>query len=384
MAEPRSTVEMGSGNAGRIDLAVLWLWRIHNLARNLGSSAGGVLELRQGPMRESSMYFPRIKILFKFSVVAIAAVIVIGVVYEQIGRHRDRARLPQIGKSVDIGGRTMNIFCSGMGSPAVILDTGGDNPGLAVEQTQAEVAKFTQACWYDRAGIGWSDSGPYPRTSAAIAADLHELLKRAGVPPPYVVEGGSIGGLNSRVFAGMYPKETAGLVMDDAAHEDEPLRAPKFYMASHHAPRAMWRTVHTAFWIASETGVLRLMNSSPASDKNESQMTHEELIAELRRQPKSFLNNADSGMVLDQSYAEAKAISSLGDMPVIVLTAGKAPDFGDAELNRQAQAYQQVWIHEIQPKLAKLSSRGVQIVVPDATHATIPQDVVVKAIREVV
>ncbi len=315
---------------------------------------------------------------------SLVAIIVCGFVYERIGRAKFRRRLPQIGRSVDIGGRTLNIFCSGTGSPAVILDTGGDNPGLAVEQTQAEIAKFTQACWYDRAGIGWSDSGPYPRTSGAIAADLHELLKRAGVPPPYVVEGGSIGGLNSRVFAGMYPKDTAGAVLDDAAHEDEPLRAPKVFLASHHAPRALWRPIHTFFWAASEGGLLRVTGPSPSGGKNESQMTREELIAELRHQPKSFLNNVDAGMVLNESYAEARAIPSLGDIPLIVLTAGKASDFGDTELNRQAEAYQKIWAYEIQPKLAKLSSKGRQIVVPDATHATIPQEMIVKAVHDVV
>jgi pimeloyl-ACP methyl ester carboxylesterase len=320
------------------------------------------------------------KILGLLFVVAI----VCGFIYERIGRHNDRKRLPQIGRSVDIGGRALNIFCSGSGSPTVVLDTGGDNPGLAWGETQIEIAKFTQACWYDRAGIGWSDSGPYPRTSAAIATDLHELLKRAGIPPPYVVAGGSIGGLNARVFAGMFPKDTAGVVLDDAAHEDEPQRAPKFYLARHHAPRALWRTVHTLIWAASEVGLFRLISSSLNSDKNESQMTREELITELRQQPKSLLNNADTGMVLDESYAEAKAIPSLGDTPLIVLTAGKAADFGDADLNRQAEAYQLVWVHEIQPKLAALSSKGRQIVVADATHTTIPQEIVVAAIQDVV
>src|SRR5579859_891877 len=325
----------------------------------------------------------RAKLVVKLLVLACSIGLVCGFIYERIGRSRDRKRMPQIGRSVDIGGRTLNIFCSGSGSPAVILDTGGDNPGLAWESARAEIAKFTQACWFDRAGIGWSDSGPYPRTSAAISSDLHELLKRAGIPPPYVVAGGSIGGLNSRVFAGMFPKDTAGIVLDDSAHEDEPLRAPKFYLA-HQAPRFLWRPIHTLFWAASEVGLLRVTASSPSGDKNEAQMTREELITELRHQPKSFLNNVDSGMVLNESYAEARAISSLGDIPLIVLTAGKAPDFGDAELNRQAEVYQKIWAYEIQPKLAKLSTRGRQIVVPEATHATIPQDIVVKAIHDVV
>ncbi|HLZ11749.1 MAG TPA: alpha/beta hydrolase [Candidatus Acidoferrum sp.] len=326
----------------------------------------------------------KIKVAIKILAAACTVLVLCGFVYERIGRAKDRRRLPQIGRSVDIGGRSLNIFCSGTGSPAVILDTGGDNPGLALEQTRAEIAKFTQACWYDRAGIGWSDSGPYPRTSAAISADLHELLKRAGIPAPYVLVGGSIGGLNSRVFAGMFPKDTAGVVFDDAAHEDEPLRAPKVFLASHHAPRALWRPIHTLFWAASEVGLLRVTGSSAAGDKNESQMTREELVTELRHQPKSFVNNVDAGMVLDESYAEARAIPSLGDIPLIALTAGKAADFGDAELNRQAEAYQKIWAYEIQPKLARLSSRGRQIVVPDATHTTIPQEMVVKAVQDVV
>jgi pimeloyl-ACP methyl ester carboxylesterase len=325
----------------------------------------------------------RFKLALKIFALALAVGLVCGFTYERIGRRSDRKRLPQIGRSVDIGGRSMNIFCSGSGSPAVILDTGGDNPGLAWEDTRAEIAKFTQACWYDRAGIGWSDSGPYPRTSAAIAADLHELLKQAGIAPPYVLLGGSIGGLNSRVFAGMYPKDTAGLVLDDSAHEDEPLRAPKFYLAKQ-APRSLWRPIHTLFWTASEVGLLRVTASSSTGDKNESQMTREELIAELRHQPKSFVNNVDAGMVLNESYAEARAISSLGDMPIVVLTAGKAPDFGDAEMNRQAEAYQRIWANEIQPKIAKLSTRGRQIVVPEATHATIPDQIVVTAVHDVV
>lgn len=325
----------------------------------------------------------RLRGVLKVLVASFCLLLVAGYVYERIGRQKDRKRLPQIGRSVDIGGRSMNIFCSGSGSPAVILDTGGDNPGLAWGDTQTEIAKFTQACWFDRAGIGWSDSGPYPRTSMAVSADLHALLQHAGVPAPYVLLGGSIGGLNARVFAGLYPKDTAGLVLDDSAHEDEPLRAPKFYLA-HQAPRALWRPIHTLFWLASEVGLLRVTGSSPAGDKDESQMTREELIAELRHQPKSFLNNVDSGMVLNESYAEAKAIASLGDMPIVVLTAGKAPDFGDTEMNRQAAEYQKVWAYEIQSKLARLSTRGRQIVVPDATHATIPQDTVVSAVHEVV
>jgi pimeloyl-ACP methyl ester carboxylesterase len=110
---------------------------------------------------------------------------------------------------VGIGGRILNIFCSGTGGPTVILES-ASGIGLEWQSLQTEVAKFTQACWYERAGMGWSEPGPFPRTAAAIASDLHELLKRAGVAPPYVLAGFSFGGLPLRVYTKLYRNEVAG------------------------------------------------------------------------------------------------------------------------------------------------------------------------------
>lgn len=325
----------------------------------------------------------RAEILLKGLALLIATALVAGIVYEQLGRGRDRRQLPQIGRSVDIGGRTLNISCLGTGSPPVVFESGGDAPGLAWMPFQAEVAKFTQACWYDRAGIGWSDSGPYPRTSAAICEDLHALLKRAGVSPPYVLTGASFGGLNSRVYAGLFPKEVAGLVLIDSAHEDESLRAPNFYLA-HTAPRIFWHPLDLGLRTVSFVGLIRLTESSSPQNEAEPQRNSEEIIAALRRQPKSVVNNITTGLVLPESYDEARATRTFGDIPLIVLTAGQPLDFGDPELNRQAAAYQQVWVHEMQAGLARLSTRGRQIVAPNANHGTIPQGQIVSAIREVV
>jgi pimeloyl-ACP methyl ester carboxylesterase len=325
----------------------------------------------------------RLVTLLKGVAILMIAALVAGIVYEQLGRRRDTSRLPQIGKSVDIGGRTLNIFCSGTNGPPVIFESGGDGPGLGWEPMQTEVAKFTEACWYDRAGIGWSDSGPYPRTSAAIASDLHALLRQTGVPPPYVLAGGSFGGLNSRVYAGHFPNEVAGIVLIDSAHEDESLRAPKFYLA-HTAPRVLWHPLDLTLRMASFIGLIRLLESSPEQSKDSTQMSREELIAALRQQPKSVANNIYTGVVLPESYAEARTVRTLGDCPLMVLTAEQPYDFGDPELNRQAAAYQQVWIHEMQAGLARLSTRGRQIVVPNANHGTIPQELIISAIYEVV
>ena len=77
-------------------------------------------------------------------------------------------------------------------------------------------------------------------------------------------------------------------------------------------------------------------------------------------------------------------MTKIGDFPLIVLTAAQSLDFGDAELNREAAAYQQVWVHEIQPKLVGLSTHGRQIVVPNANHGSIPQGLIINSIHEVV
>ena len=133
-------------------------------------------------------------------------VLLVGFTYEQVGRARDARHLPpRLGRAVDIGGRTLNLYCSGQGNPTVILETGGNSPGYSLVVQQAKMAAFTRVCWYDRAGVGWSDAPPFPRTSASIANDLHEALSHAGVLPPYVMVGGSVGGEYVLIYTGRYP-----------------------------------------------------------------------------------------------------------------------------------------------------------------------------------
>jgi len=104
--------------------------------------------------------------MIKALAVGLIATVFAGALYEQVARRQDRKRFPQIGQSVDIGGRSLNLYCSGDGSPTVILESGKGNPGYSWVFVQREMAQFTRACWYDRAGYGWSDSGPYHGTAS--------------------------------------------------------------------------------------------------------------------------------------------------------------------------------------------------------------------------
>src|SRR6266850_2316063 len=159
------------------------------------------------------------------------ALIVAGLSFEQSRRRQDRQRYPQVGQSVDIGGRTLNLYCSGEGRPTIVFDTFSHQAGLSWIAVQAQAAKFVRACWYDRAGYGWSDPGPLPRTFKAVATDLHALLKAAHVPPPYVLVGSHDAASNIRVYNGLYSSEVAGMVLIDANDVDvyaHHIDAPEF------------------------------------------------------------------------------------------------------------------------------------------------------------
>jgi len=108
----------------------------------------------------------------------------------------------------------------GSGSPTVVFDSGWEDWAPAWSTVQPRIAKWTRACSYDRAGAGFSDPGPMPRTSASIARELHTALHRANIAAPYILVGNAFGGDNVRTFADLYVGEVAGLVLDDADSDD--------------------------------------------------------------------------------------------------------------------------------------------------------------------
>src|ERR1700684_333030 len=132
---------------------------------------------------------------------------IIGASYQAIETKADARRFPPKGKLIDVGGYKLNINCTGQGSPTAILETGLTALALSWRPVQLEITKFTRVCSYDRAGYGWSDPGPMPRTSTQIAKELHTLLQNAGEKPLYVLVGHSFGTANVRIYNGLYPNE---------------------------------------------------------------------------------------------------------------------------------------------------------------------------------
>ena len=313
-----------------------------------------------------------------------------GFTYEQIGRARDASRLPaRIGQAVDVGGgRTLNLCCSGQGSPAVIFETGGNAPGYSWAGIQQKVAEFTRACWHDRAGVGWSDPPPAPRTSASVAGDLHEMLQRAGVLQPYVLVGASIGGVYARIYTARYPNDVAGLVLVDSSHPDQ--HEPDFMLspASRMSPRVK-RVICLALPVMVRLGALRLAASRMSGGQRGT-------LAQLEAQPKALEADSEqacaatadsnarpgSGTGNPELDNAARNAGGLGDRPLVVLTAGQY--WAPAGREKEAADYHEIWVHQYQASLARLSTRGRQVVV-DAHHdMDEAPKAVVTAVRQVV
>jgi len=184
------------------------------------------------------------------------------------------------------------------GGPAVILDTGGTAPGYSNLLSQRQIAQFTRTCRFDRAGLGWSDPSPVEQTSAAIAEDLHLLLHAAGVPPPYVLVGGSFSGFNVRVFAGKYPSEVSGAVLVDSAHEDQYRYEPRATLAPfNRLPKQIRNLLCAGVPLAARVGLVRLLlhGSQPLAGTN-----HQDSRAN-RRSPSVALNSKRNRLSLPRS-----------------------------------------------------------------------------------
>jgi pimeloyl-ACP methyl ester carboxylesterase len=124
------------------------------------------------------------------------------------------------GRLVSAGAHRLNLYCMGSGSPTVVFDSGWEDWAPAWSVVQPRVATFTRACAYDRAGVGFSEAGPMPRTSMQIADELHTALHSAGVSGPFILVGHAFGGDNVRAFADRYMPDVAGLVLVEADPSD--------------------------------------------------------------------------------------------------------------------------------------------------------------------
>lgn len=313
-----------------------------------------------------------------------------GSAYQAVGYWRDTRRFSQRGRSVQAGQIKMNIDCSGRGSPTVILEQGGGIPATGWMKIQPQIAQFTRVCSYDRAGYGWSDDGPMPRTISRMAKELKALLDASQEQGPYVIAAASLGGPITRLYTGYYPQDVVGLVLVDASHEDQQQRVQRVQppeliaennkeTAQYQRKQRLWGPFRRFF------GIARFQVHFTAQSPQMPRRFWEEFF--YLRQRSRYQQTLDSEVQsLPESSAELRTLSDLGDRPLIVLTAGKMIFTPEPFLTKEIEdKIRNTWINELQVEQAHLSTRGKQIIIPDSGHVIMWErpDAVIAAIREV-
>ena len=319
------------------------------------------------PTSPSHSLLRRIVTLLILLILLLAAA---GFIYQNISEARDRRFNPMSGKLVAVDGRKMHIDCTGDGTPTVILDSGLGDTYLSWRKVQPEISKITRVCSYDRAGLGYSDSVSGPRTSRAIAEQLHALLQAAGIAPPYVLVGHSMGGYDVRLYASLYRNEVAGMVLVDASHPDQEKRFP----AELKNMEGSWIREAEFLEYTMPFGIPRLMGFCDDNPKIRAAECNWHTAREGLAEMKSF----------PQSAAETAATGPFGDIPLAVLS--HDPDKPSSEIPPDlAKPVNQEW-EKMQEELSHLSTRGTQAIARNSAHyiQLDRPDMVIDAVHRVV
>jgi pimeloyl-ACP methyl ester carboxylesterase len=210
---------------------------------------------------------------------------------------------------------------------------------------QPQLAASTRVCAYDRAGFGWSENGPQPRDAQQIVNELHLLLQNAGVQPPYLLAGHSLGGELMRLYAGEHPDQVMGLVLIDSSHPEQMTRMPEIQKES-----AQGRLLTRAGAVAAPLGLMRLYWSDGGPNPNLPQQESGAMKAFFvtARPYRTMLAEDRARPQLDSQVA---AVETLGALPLIVLSQDTSGE----------------WM-VLQEELSGLSSQSEWRVVEGASH----------------
>ncbi len=338
------------------------------------------MEVCDEPLWDGGRMAPHTGKRWAVSIVLFASVLLLllaisGASYQAIASRADAQRFRHPGQLVSVGRFRLNVYCTGQGSPTVVLEAGWSDSLDSWSRVQPEIARFARVCSYDRAGYGYSDPGPMPRTSDRIALELHAALRSAGEKPPYLLVGHSFGGFNIRVFNGKYSEQVAGLVLVDATEEDQYRLLPRAWADMGAAMRR--RARRQAFWapLYIHLGLARLQLRLQGYQ-----------VSPVLLQSKYLEARASELENIEVSAGQARIADHIHDKPLLVLTAGRVIDTTlKAVLSEEDQrAYADVWVNDLQLRLARLSARGRRVVVPDSGHdmPTDRPDAIVAAVRE--
>lgn len=307
-------------------------------------------------------------------VALILALIITGTIYESAMASGDAERYPAPGQIIQVNGRNMHLHCEGEGTPTVVLEAGANAWSEMWALTQPAIGKLTRTCSYDRAGYGWSAPKDGSHAPQAVAEELHDLLHNAGIQPPYVLVGHSMGGKYIRAYTIAYPQEVAGLIFVDARHESmEPVgRTPEQSRKDGEAYEASLNL----YRILRQTGVARILglplarSLDPTLNLYPADIVYRMTLFTVRETTlQTMIAEGKDGMADD---AELSASRLPAQLPIIVLSAESS-----LEIEGWSSAQQQV---------AALSNNSQWIVVPNTGHniQTEQPQAIVEAVRSLI
>jgi pimeloyl-ACP methyl ester carboxylesterase len=314
----------------------------------------------------------------KFAVIVSFLSLVLAVPAADPPSQSTSATMPPGGRLVDIGGRRLHQICSGWGSPAVVVENGAGAFAVDWTRVQADVAKFTTICTYDRAGYAWSDPGPAFDLIEATIDDLHLLLHASEQKAPYVMVGASLGAIYARAYQRRFPEAIGGLVFVDGTHDEaitfmsEGTRTPISQLSAEQLRVAYGQYEKEAPKPSAGSPDQEPLDRLPPEIRTARYWAFEKLVREVGLLPKGL--TAAESWRQEFTALRRQRLSSphpLGGLPLIVLERGNDPN--------------PAW-HAQQVELAALSTAGKLLKVEASGHMIhlYQPDAVVNAIQEVV
>jgi len=265
------------------------------------------------------------------------------------------------GKLYDAGGYKMHLYCTGEGSPTVVLDAGLGNDSLIWANVQPELSKITQVCSYDRAGFGWSEARPEPRDAQRLNDELHGLLSAAGVTGPIVLMGHSISGLYLRDYATRYPQNLSGLVFVDSS---TPLQDERFPAEIQLMEKQEIVELRKLEWL-SVLGLRRAMGGcAPEEGFSKSAA---KLIAEDQCRTSVLAAAAQEFSSVQQSGDETIHTGPFGDLPILIFSQDLEQPATPGISVEAGESVSKTW-NEMQEDLKKLSARSRRIIAKGSSH----------------
>jgi pimeloyl-ACP methyl ester carboxylesterase len=315
-------------------------------------------------------------------IVALALLpVAVGYLYQVIGSHRDRRRFSAPGRWVEIGrGHKLYLLEKGEGGPTVLFEAGIAATNLNWFHVQESVARSTHTVSYDRGGLGWSSPSLSARTPANCAAELHDMLRRANIKPPYILVGHSFGGLVMRRYALNYPEDVASVVLVDPMRcEEWPPMNPGRQTEIDRVRKLSGYAVPIARFGVARLAVTSLLGRSgrvaghlAGAAGNGGRHVLMRVTQEVGKMPKGtwpiiaahwsrpgyYTGMQRHVESVPDTVREMRDADPIRDIPVLLLTPGKSTPLSDACLRQIGDNVQQViaptsahWIHLDQPDL---------------------------------